>query len=205
MRRSSSAARSLARFSSPASASRASDQAMQRRAEARLLVAQRRQRRRRRSPAAAPPRLARGCARRLRAGPPRAACCASANGASCSRQAISRASASWRRMSCAEIAIAGRLPRLAFQAVDLGVDLLEHVLQTQEIVFGALEPEFGLVAARMQAGDAGGLFQDQPARLRLGGDDLADLALAHHAPASARRSKRRRTAAARRARAPRGR
>ena len=31
----------------------------------------------------------------------------------------------------------------------------------------------------MQAGDAGRLLEDQPPRLRLGGDDLADLALAH--------------------------
>ena len=33
--------------------------------------------------------------------------------------------------------------------------------------------------ARVQARDAGRLLEDQPARLRLGGDDLADLALAH--------------------------
>ena len=32
----------------------------------------------------------------------------------------------------------------------------------------------------MQAGDAGGLFQNAAALLWLGGDDLADLALAHH-------------------------
>ncbi len=35
-----------------------------------------------------------------------------------------------------------------------------------------------LVAARVQAGDAGGLLQDQSPRLRLGGNDFADLALA---------------------------
>ena len=34
------------------------------------------------------------------------------------------------------------------------------------------------MAARMQAADAGGFFENAAARLRLGGDDLADLALA---------------------------
>jgi len=79
-----------------------------------------------------------------------------------------------------EIAIARRLAGLALEAVDLGVDLLEHVLEPQQIVLGALEPELGLVAARMQPGNAGRFFENQAARLRLGGDDLADLALAHH-------------------------
>ena len=35
------------------------------------------------------------------------------------------------------------------------------------------------MAARMQAGDAGRFFEDQPPRLRLGIDDLGDLALPH--------------------------
>ncbi len=78
-----------------------------------------------------------------------------------------------------QIAIAMRLARLALEAVDLRVDLLEDVVDPEQIVLGPLQPQLGLVAARMQAGDAGRLFEDQPPRLRLGGDDLADLALAH--------------------------
>ncbi len=78
-----------------------------------------------------------------------------------------------------QFAVAVRLARLTLEAVDLGVDLLEHVLEAGEIILGALEPELGFVAARVEARDARGLLQDQPARLGLGGDDLADLALAH--------------------------
>ena len=77
-----------------------------------------------------------------------------------------------------KVAVAARLARLALEAVDLGVDLLQHVLDPQQIVLGALEAQLRLVPARMQAGNAGGLFEDQPPRLGLGGDDLADLALA---------------------------
>ena len=77
-----------------------------------------------------------------------------------------------------EVAVAARLARLAPQALDLDVDLLQHVLDAQQIVLGPLEAQLRLVAARVQAGDAGRLLEDQPARLGLGGDDLADLALA---------------------------
>ena len=46
-----------------------------------------------------------------------------------------------------EIAVAVRLARLALEAVDLGVDLLQHVLDADEIVVRGLEPELGFVAA----------------------------------------------------------
>ena len=82
-------------------------------------------------------------------------------------------------MSAASALIALRLARLALQAVDLRLDLFQHVLEPQQIFLGAFQPKLGLVAARMQAGDAGRLFEDQAARLRLGRDDLADLALPH--------------------------
>ena len=78
-----------------------------------------------------------------------------------------------------EFAIAVRLARLALEAVDLGVDLLEHVLDPGEIVLGALQPKLRFVAARVEAGDSRRLLQDQPPRLWLGGNDLANLALAH--------------------------
>ncbi len=60
------------------------------------------------------------------------------------------------------------------------VDLADDVLEPLQVVLGGLEPQLGLVAAGMQTGDAGGLFEHAPARLRLGRDELADLALAHH-------------------------
>src|SRR5208282_2179702 len=77
-----------------------------------------------------------------------------------------------------EIAVAARLTRLSLEAVDLGVDLLEHVLDAQEIVLRALQPQLRFVAARVEPRDARGLFEDQPARPGLGRDDLPDLPLA---------------------------
>ncbi len=59
------------------------------------------------------------------------------------------------------------LPGLPLQALDLAFQLRRDVIETLEIGFGGAEPQFGLVAARMQAGDAGGLFQQLPARLGL--------------------------------------
>ena len=78
-----------------------------------------------------------------------------------------------------EIAVAARLARLTLEAVDLDVDLLEHVLDPQQIVLRALQPELRFVAARVEARDARRFFENEAARLRLGGDDLADLALTH--------------------------
>ena len=77
-----------------------------------------------------------------------------------------------------EIAVAARLARLALQALDLDVDLLQDVLDAQKVVLRPFQPQLRLVAARMEAGNAGRLLEDEPARLGLGGDDLADLALA---------------------------
>ena len=48
-----------------------------------------------------------------------------------------------------------------------------------QILFGGAQPQFGLVTARMQAGNAGGFFEHAAALLRLGLDDLADAALMH--------------------------
>ena len=66
-----------------------------------------------------------------------------------------------------------------FSAVDLGRQLADHVFKAQQIGFRALEPQFSLVAAGMQAGNAGGFFQHAAALLGLGLDDLADAALMH--------------------------
>ena len=78
-----------------------------------------------------------------------------------------------------EIAVSARLARLTLQAVDLDVELLQHVLDAQKVVLRSLKPQLGLMAARVEARNAGGLLEDEPARLRPRGDDLADLALAH--------------------------
>ena len=78
-----------------------------------------------------------------------------------------------------DFAVADRLPRLLLQAVDLSGQLPDHVLDAGEVGFGGLEPQFGLMAAGMQAGDAGGVFQHAAALFGLGLDDLADLALVH--------------------------
>ena len=78
-----------------------------------------------------------------------------------------------------EIAVAVRLARLALEAVDLGVDLLQHILDPDEIVVRPFQPELGFVAARVEAGDAGGLLEDQAAGLGPRRDDLADLPLPH--------------------------
>lgn len=72
------------------------------------------------------------------------------------------------------------LARLALEALDLAFELRGNVVQALEIGFGSLQPQFRLMAARMQAGNAGRLLEQLPARLRLGGDQLADAALAHH-------------------------
>ena len=78
-----------------------------------------------------------------------------------------------------EIAVTARLARLTLQAVDLDVELLQHVLNAQKVVLRPFQPQLRLMAARVQAGDARGLLEDEPARLGLGGNDFADLALAH--------------------------
>ena len=75
------------------------------------------------------------------------------------------------------LAVADRLAGLLLQAFHLAGELADHVLDAGEVGFGRLQPQLGLVAAGMQAGDAGGVFQHAAALLRLGLDDLADLAL----------------------------
>ena len=76
-------------------------------------------------------------------------------------------------------AITHRLARLFLQALHLRGKLADHVFQPQQVRFRRLQPQLGLVPARMQAGDAGGFFQHAAALLGLGLDDLADAALVH--------------------------
>ena len=76
-------------------------------------------------------------------------------------------------------AVAQRLARLALEPVDLRRELRDHVVEPVQILLGGVEPQFCLVAARMQAGNAGGFLEHAPALLGLRLDDLADAALVH--------------------------
>ena len=76
-----------------------------------------------------------------------------------------------------DVAIADCLPGLLFQAFHLAGELADHVLDAGEVGFGRLQPQLGFMPACMQTGDAGGIFQHAAALLRLGLNDLADLAL----------------------------
>jgi hypothetical protein len=72
------------------------------------------------------------------------------------------------------------LAGLALQALDLAFELRGDIVEALEIAFGGAQPQLSLVAARMQAGNAGRLFQQLAARLRLCRDQLADAALPDH-------------------------
>ena len=83
-----------------------------------------------------------------------------------------RPCAPWRRLRGTD-----RLPRLLLQAVDLAGQLADHVFDAGEVGLGRLEAQFGLMAAGVKAGDAGGIFQHAAALLGLRLNDFADLAL----------------------------
>jgi hypothetical protein len=78
-----------------------------------------------------------------------------------------------------EIAITYGLTGLAAQTLDLRVEAAQHVLHTNQVVLGAFQPQLRLVAAGMEARDAGRVLEDAAPRLGLRRDQLADLALAH--------------------------
>src|SRR6185369_718913 len=77
------------------------------------------------------------------------------------------------------LAIALRLAGLAPKLLQLRGELADQIGQAREISLGRLQSELGLMAAAVQAGDAGGILQHAAALLRRGVDDLADTALAH--------------------------
>lgn len=76
-----------------------------------------------------------------------------------------------------DFAITDRLTRLLFQALDLAGQLADDVLDAGEVGLGRLEAQFGLVAARMQTGDSGGVFQHAAALVGTRLNDFADLTL----------------------------
>ena len=77
-----------------------------------------------------------------------------------------------------DLAVALGLAGLAGEAGELGVEGFEHVGDAGEVGLGRPELELGLVAALVEAGDAGGLLEDAAAGLGPGVDQLGDLALA---------------------------
>ena len=78
-----------------------------------------------------------------------------------------------------KLAVAGRLTGLPLEAAHLRLQLAGDILQPVQIGFGGVELQLGLVAAGIEAGDAGGLLQNAAARLRLGVDDLGNAPLTH--------------------------
>ena len=79
-----------------------------------------------------------------------------------------------------DVAVAAGLPRLPLQPVELGLELATQILGARQVGLGGAQLQLGLVAAGVQAGDAGGFLQHRAAVFRLGGDQRADAALADH-------------------------
>jgi hypothetical protein len=77
-----------------------------------------------------------------------------------------------------EVAIAAGLARLALQALVLLFESHQHVLHAREVRLGGAQPELGLMAAGIEAGDAGRLVDDHAPVGRLGVDQGTDAALA---------------------------
>ncbi len=72
-----------------------------------------------------------------------------------------------------------RLLRLPPQIGELRADLPDHILEAFEIGFRRLQAQLRLMTAAVKPGDARRVFENAAALLRLGGDELADLALLH--------------------------
>ena len=78
-----------------------------------------------------------------------------------------------------EIAVAGGLAHLLAQRQHLRFQCHHNIIKAFKIGFGTAQPQFGLMAAGMEAGYAGGLFEQLAALGWFGGNDFADLALAN--------------------------
>ncbi len=76
-----------------------------------------------------------------------------------------------------QFAVTARLGSLPLEAAELAFDLGRDLSETLEVGFGAVEFQFGLVAAAVQAGDTRGFFKDPPTVLRLGADQFRNLSL----------------------------
>src|SRR5512143_1569669 len=78
-----------------------------------------------------------------------------------------------------DLAVALRLARLAPQRLQLRGKLADQVGEPGEVGLGRLKSKLRLMAAAVQAGDAGGVFEHAAPLLRGRVDDLADPPLAH--------------------------
>ena len=79
----------------------------------------------------------------------------------------------------AQIPVAGGLARLALEPAMLLLERADDVFQPVEIGLRSAQPQLRLVAAGVQPGDAGGLFEHPAPLGRLGADQIADLSLVH--------------------------
>jgi hypothetical protein len=78
-----------------------------------------------------------------------------------------------------EVAVAVGLAGLLLQRLELALQGDDDVVEPGQVGLGGAQPELGLVAPRMQPGDAGRLLEQGAAVGRLGVDDGTDPALAH--------------------------
>ena len=78
-----------------------------------------------------------------------------------------------------DVAIALGLAGLAPRRLELRIQLADQIREAREIAFRRLQAQFGLMAAAVKPGDAGGIFQDAPPLERGRAHDLADTALLH--------------------------
>ena len=76
-----------------------------------------------------------------------------------------------------ELAVALGLGCLPLERIHLAGDFLQDVVDARQILLGAFQLGFGQALAGLELGDAGGLFDDRAAVLRLGAENLADAAL----------------------------
>ncbi len=76
-----------------------------------------------------------------------------------------------------ELAVALGFGGLALERIDLARDLFEDVVDARQILLGAFQLGLGQALAGLELGDAGGLFDDRAAVLRLRAENLADAAL----------------------------
>ncbi len=80
----------------------------------------------------------------------------------------------------AECAVTLGLGGLALERGHLSRDFLEDVVYAGEILLGGFEAELGEALLGLEAGDAGGFFDDAAAVEGLGAEELADALLADH-------------------------
>ena len=78
----------------------------------------------------------------------------------------------------AKCAVTLGLGGLALEGVHLAGDFVEDVVDTGEVLLGGLEAQFGETLLGLEAGDAGGFFDDGAAVEGLGAEKLADAFLA---------------------------